>query len=670
MHPSLLGRLAGALTVALGLLPGVVHADLAQDYARGPAVQTARLSPSGRYLAMLTGSPTGAPDLTVIDLETGARTRSESNDPLTVIDELAWINDDRLLVSAWDRGLGVYVTEGRAGSYAVNRDGNLFRELIRWRRANDTTSTRIANRTLTYEWQTAGVVRDGGADIWVRKAQHNAQGDWTGYSYGRLNTLDGTLSTVSLGAPEHVSHWVRSADGRVQAVVSQWDGRQQLRLRTEPDGPWRLLNDAGQFGEDPWWPVAFLNNQELMVLANAGQDTEGLHVLQLASGKLAAEPLVAVKGFDLGGSVITDGPDGALLGVRLRADAPMTVWFDRQMDQIQRSVDQALPKGRTNRLSCERCSQSRFVLIWSSSDQQPGEYYVYDKQKLALRRVEASRPWLDESRQGRRSFHTVKTRDGLNMPVFVTHPAGVKPDQPLPAVVLVHGGPYVRGTDLQWHAEAQYLAALGYRVIEPEYRGSTGFGQAWQMAGRQAWGRAMQDDLLDALQWAVDRRWVDSSRVCIMGSSYGGYASLMGAVRDGAHYRCAISFAGVTDIGLMRSIIHSDFSEQTKDFYLRNMVELPSAEAQAAVSPLRRVAELRTPVLLMHGVADRRVPIKHAQDFVSAAKSAGAPVEYVTYNDEGHGFTNPANKADYLRRVGAFLQRHLGEPAAAASAAR
>ena len=140
---------AAMLTWLCALAPA--HADLAQDYARGPAVQTARLSPSGRYLAMLTGSPTGAPDLTVIDLETGARTRSVSNDPLTVIDELAWINDDRLLVSAWDRGLGVYVPEGRAGSYAVNRDGSLFRELIRWRRANDTISTRIANRTLTYE---------------------------------------------------------------------------------------------------------------------------------------------------------------------------------------------------------------------------------------------------------------------------------------------------------------------------------------------------------------------------------------------------------------------------------------------------------------------------------------------------------------------------------------
>jgi dipeptidyl aminopeptidase/acylaminoacyl peptidase len=635
------------------------RADLATDYTRAPELQSVHLSPAGQSLATLSNRPGQPARLAILDLKTGNEVTSDVADTTTRIKRFAWVNEQRLLFEVQDISNDAWVLEGRAGLYAVDRDGSNFRELIAWRRSNDTTSTRIASRALNYEWDWEGVIQDGSADIWVRRGVRDGRGEWTNNQYARLNTQDGSLRNVSLGAPEHVSHWLRLGAGKGDVVTSHWLGRQQLHYRPDAAAAWQLLQDVDALDGDTWHPLALINPGELLVLANAGQDTEALYALDLAKRQLASEPLIAVKGFDLRPLLMRDGPDGPLLGIRLAADAPVSVWFDRGMDQLQRSVDASLPKGRSNQILCTFCASAPNVVVRSGSDTHPGEYYLFDRQKLALKRVGDTRPWLDEKTQGRRSLQRVPTRDGLSMPLYITHPAGHANDERLPAVVLVHGGPWVRGADLTWEAEAQYLAALGYRVLEPEFRGSTGYGHRWANAGRQAWGRAMQDDLLDAVQWASERGLVDRQRVCIMGGSYGGYAALMGAVRDGQAYRCAVSFAGVTDIELMHTVFRSDVSEQSKEYVYKRLIGDPTADAQREVSPLRRVADIKVPVLLMHGALDRRVPIDHARQFASAARAVNAPVELVVYDREGHGFFNPSNRADYLRRVTAFLAQHL-----------
>ena len=170
-------------------------------------------------------------------------------------------------------------------------------------------------------------------------------------------------------------------------------------------------------------------------------------------------------------------------------------------------------------------------------------------------------------------------RDGLPIPVYVTHPKGSTPKEPLPAVVLVHGGPWVRGSDRRWEAEAQFLASRGYRVLQPEFRGSEGYGFAHFRAGWQQWGLTMQDDLADAVQWAAAQGLVDPARVCIVGASYGGYAALMAPVRHPDRWRCAASFAGVTDIDLMFSSERSDVSERSKRYGYASLIGDPKADA-------------------------------------------------------------------------------------------
>ena len=206
-------------------------------------------------------------------------------------------------------------------------------------------------------------------------------------------------------------------------------------------------------------------------------------------------------------------------------------------------------------------------------------------------------------------------RDGLEIPAYVTLPPG-REAKALPLVLYVHGGPWVRGATWHWRDEPAFLAAHGYAVLEPEFRGSTGFGRRLFQAGWKEWGRAMQDDLVDGIDWLARRGTIDPSRVCIMGASYGGYAVMMGLARDAERYRCGINYVGVTDIMLMFDVTWSDM--RNTDFLRYNAKELigdPERDAAQfkATSPLANAAKIRAPVLMAYGGADRRVPLVHGE---------------------------------------------------------
>jgi dipeptidyl aminopeptidase/acylaminoacyl peptidase len=245
----------------------------------------------------------------------------------------------------------------------------------------------------------------------------------------------------------------------------------------------------------------------------------------------------------------------------------------------------------------------------------------------------------------------------------VTLPPGA-PKGPQPTVVLVHGGPYVRGTSWEWNAEAQFLASRGYVVLQPEFRGTTGYGTRLFRAGWKQWGRAMQDDLADAAQWAVQKGWADPARIGIMGGSYGGYATLMALIRNPDIFRAGVDLAGPVDIGMIFSVVESDLSQDARQYEMKTLLGDPDKDAAmlADASPLAQAARLTRPVLIAHGAQDRRVPVVHAARLKSALAGHNKAVEYVVYSDEGHGLVLRENRIDFYKRAEAFLARHLREP--------
>jgi dienelactone hydrolase len=634
----------------------------ALDYARPPTFSEAVLSPSGDSLAMLVGGLDGRQRLVVMSLKPREKARVVAAYKDAEVVDIHWVSDQRQIYSAVSFDQGVVVPEGQAGIFAVNADGSDQRHLVAWQRFTDTGGPGIQTRLLSYEWTLYRTLDDGSNDVLMSRNSLDGRGEFRGTQLARLDTVTGILRKLGEGAPPFVRSWLTDAQGEPRVVTSEHAGRIRTHVRAAPGQPWVQIQDEDALSGRAFEPLLLEPGGQLVVTALRDGDVREVYAYDLAQHRLVPEPLVALAGFDLGRGLEYDSRTMAAVGMHFRTDRPASVWFDPAMQSLQKSVDAALPPGRFNRLICGRCASSSHLVVESTSDSQPGEFYLFDRAARKLKLLGSKYTGLPEATQGRRSFHRVPARDGLPLPVYVTHPRGAKDTDRLPAVVWVHGGPWVRGTDRGWRAEPQFLASLGYRVLEPEFRGSEGYGQRHFAAGLKQWGEAMQDDLADTVAWAAAQGLIDPKRVCIMGASYGGYAALMSPIRHPGTYRCAIAFAALTDMELRYDAWGSDLSEEGRRYTLPQLMGDPVKDAQLLKnsSPLQRVSEFKIPVLLAHGAEDTRLPVEHAEKFVAAARKAGVDVQYQVYPLEGHGWVLPADHADYLLRVQAFLARQLG----------
>ena len=638
---------------ASGLLP-------VEQFTKWPDIQSVRISPSGRRLALILTGPTGRWRLGVMDLDPVGQVHVVADYTDADVKNAFWVSDDRLVYEAADPG--AVVRQGGRGVFAVNHDGGGYNQLVS---ARDTTQDHalVKSRMLPRDWYTHSPAHDGSNDVFLQHYVRSSVGELTNVQLARMDTVTMKLTNLSQGAPDGVRDWTLDQQGQPRIVTAERNGKTSVHWRNPKTDQWEQVAEYTSYDSkgEGFEPEIIDGSGQLLVSGGVNTDTRGKYRFDLATHRLDPEPLLSVKGFDVDGSWESDRRAGHVLGVHFRADRPISVWFDPAMQRLQKGLDAALPAGRSNRIICGDCESTRFFVVHSTSDRQPGEYLLFDSKKNSLQKLASDRPWIDESMQGTRSFHRVKMRDGLVIPVYVTSPAGASATDPLPAVMLVHGGPWVRGADVNWDAEAQFLASRGYRVIQPEFRGSQGYGGNLFRAGWKQWGLAMQDDLVDSVRWAATQKLVDPARVCIYGSSYGGYAALMGGIASPGVYRCAASFAGVTDIDLMRDITWSDMSDDYKKYGMPVLVGDPVKDAAqlAATSPLKRAGEIKIPILLAHGSEDRRVPIEHARKFVSAAQDAGVDIEMVDYFDEGHCFCTAANQADFYRKLERFLAKSL-----------
>ena len=635
-------------------------ATMANDFARWPSVRDVTLSPSGQHAAMQLRLANGRIGLAVVDLEKPGEPKILAGYDDVDVGSVQWISNRRLVYAVhpvWE-----HLAYDKSGTFAVDLDGSDERQLISARSDQEAaTGSSIRTRVLPRHWQ---VWRAHGGEDKVLVARW-FETDAMGYRPQGLSILDTrtmVLKSVTTGEePRGTDGWWLDRDGVLRVVTATVADRRQLWTRASADAPWVKLEDHDAFEGGGFEPDVIEADGTMIVSARVNRDTAALYTYNLARRQMDPQPLVAVDGYDIG-VVRFDRRIGRAIGVEVQAASPSTVWFEEDLARIQATVDKALPAGRSNLLLCTYCVGAKRVVVWSRSDRQPGEFWLFDATTARLTLLGATMPWIKEDQQGRRSAHRVAARDGLSLPVVVTHPRGVADDAPAPTVVLVHGGPWVYGSDTTWQAEPQFLAARGYRVLEVSFRGTLGLGWRHQRSSWGQWGLTMQDDLEDALKWAIEQKLTDAERVCIYGASYGGYAALMGPVRHPGRYRCAISHVGVTDIGLLYSGNWTDVAEMFRTYGLTRLVGDPSVPADAdrirQTSPLHRVADIKVPVLIAQGRYDQRVAPEHADRFVAAARSAGVDVERWDY-EGGHAWYTSESHRDFLLRLDAFLARHL-----------
>ena len=426
--------------------------------------------------------------------------------------------------------------------------------------------------------------------------------------------------------------------------------------RPSEDAKWELQYEYGL--RDPEIrPIAFDGDGSMIVASDKDRDTLALYRYDVRK-KALGELLAAHPHVDLSGGLIYDRSKKRIVGVNYDAEQPGTAWFDEDFARLQKGIDGALP-GHRNVLSPASAS---VILVHSYSDADPGGYYLFDTGKRRLEPLVSTRKGIKSETMSAREPIRYTARDGLEIPAYLTLPKGAEPKN-LPLVVYVHGGPWVRGTHWAWRDEPAFLAALGYAVLEPEFRGSTGWGKKLYLAGFKQWGKGMQDDLNDGVDWLAKQGTIDPRRVCIMGASYGGYAVMMGLARDPDRWRCGINYVGVTDINLMFDVTWSDMADSDFLRYTaKQMIGDPELDAAQlkATSPLENAARIKAPVLMAYGGGDQRVPLVHGEKMRDALLKRGAAVEWVVYTDEGHGFLLEANRYDFYRRVARFLDANIG----------
>lgn len=623
------------------------------------------LSPDGKRMAVLAGNErSGHSDLVVLSFEPSLKATLAARFLDADVARVSWVNNERLVFTLVDQTES-YDNNLCPGLWAVNHDGSEQRRLVK----NDCRERFVGNgtpsgsRELPANHRLISLLRDGSADVVIERFNHDSRGDLRDTTPLRLNTQTGqTVGALKPGYPENALSWEVDLKGQPRFVTTADGGKATIHWRGVEDGPWQALVtfDRYQGGAGGFNPMLVGPDDTLYATAwrNDEARTRALYRFDHKTLKLEPQPIVGVTGFDFRGSPVFDHAKHKLIGVHYVGDAASTVWFDDQMKDLQSRIDKRLP-GMVNRLHTAECgSCTPWIVVETFSDRQPSLFLLWNRASDHLQSVGSARPTIPAKLMATRDFVRLPARDGLSIPMHVTKPAG---KSPWPAVVLLHDGPWIRGGSWEWTSESQFLASRGYLVLEPEFRGSAGYGETHLRAGFKEWGRRMQDDVADATRWAIEHKLADPQRICLAGTAFGGYSTLMGLIRDPDLYRCGVAFGPLTDIDLMYSITWSDLPEAYKQYGMPALIgdRVKDAAQLEQASPLKQAHRLKQPLLLAFGASDYRVPLEHGTRFRDAVQKTNPNVEWVVYNSEGRYLFKPENRFDFYERMEKFLATHL-----------
>ncbi|MBW8880084.1 MAG: S9 family peptidase [Asticcacaulis sp.] len=470
-----------------------------------------------------------------------------------------------------------------------------------------------------------------------------------------LETLDSHSSRgqVMDEAPLETEDWVVAPDGHIRGS-SEFDAAQQ---------EWRLRINTNPPEKRPHFELAlkvrdFIDQPRLL-----GLGRDGTSLVVRLNGQYRDVDVDGVVGepLDHGGGERQSDPlfhpvTGRLVGFARYDDWPDFDYEDSLLRKIEIGLKTVMGDDYRDYI-VDRAEDVRKMIVYGENSQDAGTYYFVDLSNGNLTRLTDNYPDVPKAWISQKTAIRYDASDGLEIHGYLTLPPQADSLKNLPLVVLPHGGPQSRD-DIGFDWQTQILASRGYAVLQPNFRGSSGYGDAFTAKGYGEWGRRMQTDLSDGVRWLAAQGTIDPKRVAILGASYGGYAALAGATLDAAVYRCAISVAGPSDL---RSLI--DFESESQGDsrspavrYWKQFIGDP--KGYDAVSPAKQAAQAYCPILLIHGSDDTVVPIDQSRRMEKALKAAGKPVEFVTYKGQDHWETIGSARVEMMKSALAFLDKY------------
>ncbi len=629
-----------------------------ETFTQNAQASRAKLSPDRKSLGFMV-TANNRRQVAVLDLEKNTINRL-TNFTKENASSFRWVNNERLLIALDHQGNESY------GVYAVNKDGSQFRVLVEPPVVQGLQGAYVA-KYVTVESSVPGNDRE----VIVAANDRSARVP----DLYRMDVYSGKRVLLTLDRPAETRDWVLDDKG-VPRVATSWDKAEKkyvVSWRAGADDKWTELYRYAA-GDPHVVPLSFgKDGKSLYVMSNVERDNYAIYTYDPQTRKLGPLLFEAPDGYDMGDNDVVQGdertftnPDGGIqfspdngeiIGFYYEGAKPTLLWTDEKYARYQKAIDAALP-GRYNRIQPAKDGQR--MLVSSRSDRHAGSMYWFDPKANSMEKVYEVFPWVKEDQMAEMKPIEYKARDGLRIRGYLTLPKG-REAKNLPLIVHPHGGPWVRDT-WGFQPEVQFLANRGYAVLQMDYRISTGYGRKHFTAGFKQIGLKMQDDKTDGIHWLAAQGIIDPKRVCIYGGSYGGYAALWGVTRDPDLYRCAINAVGVADWEIiMRELWYVGRSVYGPDELARWVGDIDDAEDRArfdATSPVKLAARIKAPILHGYGYNDPRVPIEHLKVMERALKASDKKTESVTYDNEGHGWRNPENRADWYRRMEKFLGEH------------
>jgi dipeptidyl aminopeptidase/acylaminoacyl peptidase len=665
-----------------------------ESFARRPQMHGVTISADGRYIAFLSGSNDDTVLMTFDRNQSGSAFRrvTASEPGKFDLGWCRWANDKRLLCGLYGNIRGSKFAElPFKRMFAVDADGTALKTLEQSRDIANTFVAKTSVRNFSMaegggatainkgnnpqhyaDWHLSdngGFGRPGGLAAYLAPERQDefidltpddddtvlVQLDDNRNSYPtvfQLNIYTGN-SGVRLEENPPIRRFVTDGRGNPRLGWGTQDLKTFYYARLEGDRDWRKLGATQALSASiQLRPIAMTAEANTAYAIGPFEGRDALWTIDLADKRepqmLFKHPLV-----DVGEPILQT--NRRLLGLRYDVERPYVWYADEYQRQLIERLERQFP-GRAHEIA-DSSEDKKMLVIQVSSDVDLGTYYLFDTVNVKLQKLGAAYPELDQSTLGTMTNITYKASDGTEIPGYLTVPTGAQRKN-LPLVVMPHDGPAARDS-WKFSFLRTFLANRGYAVLQMNYRGSSGFGQKWQLDGQQDWGGVVYSDIQDATRWAVGEGIADPKRICIMGWGFGGYEALLGAARNGDAYRCAVSIAGITDLDMYED--HGAMSGE-KDY--RRALIGTDREKVKRNSPVENAAQIGIPVLLVHGDRDWQVQVDHAGAMAKALKKQKKPVEEVIIKGAGHELERKSDRVTLLKAVEEFLAKHLGPGAA------
>jgi dienelactone hydrolase len=599
-----------------------------RDFFKDPEFSNVSLSPTGEYITVSVPQEdrTLLAAFRVSDMKLVGKW---DYGPKRHIDRVAWVNNERFLLFV-SRKLGRYdFRVGTPDVYASNVDG-----------------TRRIDIPNGGTYGIVDMLWNDPENILVQRSIDSA-------FLSRLNVYRAQVRTHAT-APVRFGSFVVDHDAQLRYVVGMEENREIVILRRKDEG-WTEIHRSGMGGAQRL-PYGFAadNKQVIFAVSEKGEPDK----LVLVDPETGTEtPLAGNPNVDTGG-MLYSSDERELLAVRYPDGLPRYDFVNtaHAESKIYAGLIQAFPEHAVSFRGISR--NGRYILLNAYSDVDPGSYYLFDRQTGKARFLLAAMEWIKPSEMSPMKPISLKARDGTTVHGYLTIPRG-SDGRNLPLVLHPHGGPHGIRDGWGFNPDVQFLANRGYAVLQVNFRGSGGYGNAFERMGYRNWGTTMVDDMTDAVRWAIAQGVADKDRICTYGASYGGYAALQTVVREPDLYKCTIGYVGIYSLPLWMK--DGDIPKRESGRHYLNQVMPETLAGQQAQSAAYNIDRINVPVMLVHGAKDERVPISQYKVLVDRLSKAGKPPEVtIVEPKEGHGFYDVDNNVKLYTAMQAFLDKHIG----------